>query len=91
MAGTPGNSGGAREGAGRKSRAEELGLPALIDEIAGEDGKKEILLKIISQAKQGSFNHQQLFMAYAFGKPTEKIDLTSKGKEVRTITGMVVR
>lgn len=83
--------GGARYGAGRKSKAEELELSALIDEVAGEDGKKTILTKIIEQAKSGSYKHQELFMAYYFGKPNQKIDVTSKGKEISTITGMVVK
>lgn len=83
--------GGARDGAGRKSKAEELELSALIDEVAGEDGKKTILTKIIEQAKSGSYKHQELFMAYYFGKPNQKIDVTSKGKEISTITGMVVK
>lgn len=82
--------GGLRNGAGRKSKAEELELSAMIDEIAGEDGKKEILKKIIDQAKTGSYKHQELFMAYYFGKPNQKLDVTSKGKEISTITGMVV-
>ena len=88
MAGT---NGGARPGAGRKSKAVELGLPALIDEIAGDEGKKEVLKKVLEQAKAGSFHHQQLFLAYAFGKPAEKIDLTSKGKELKSIVGTVVK
>ena len=67
--------GGAREGAGRKTKAEELGLPAMIDEVAGIDGKKEVLKKVLEQAKGGSYNHQQLFLAYAYGKPVEKVDL----------------
>lgn len=83
--------GGARDGAGRKSKAEELELTALIDEIAGEDGKRDILKKIIEKAKEGSYKHQELFMAYYFGKPNQKIDVTSKGKEISTITGMVVK
>lgn len=65
--------GGKREGAGRKSKAEELGLPQLIEEVIGDDGKRELIKKIHAKAKEGSFNHQQLLMAYIYGKPTEKI------------------
>ena len=86
-----GKNGGARPGAGRKTKAEELGLPMLIDEVIGAEGKRELLKKIFEQAKKGSFLHQQLLMHYSFGKPTEKIDLTSKGKEIKQITGMVVK
>lgn len=82
--------GGPRPNSGRKTKAEELQLPAMIDEIAGDEGKKDVLRKVLEQAKAGSFPHQQLFLAYAYGKPTEKIDVTSKGKAL-PVTGMVIR
>lgn len=68
--------GGAREGAGRKTKAEELGLPKLIEEVIGEEGKKELITSIHKMAKSGSFPHQQLLLAYIYGKPTEthKVD-----------------
>lgn len=71
-----GKNGGARPGAGRKTKAEELGLPMLIDEVIGEDGKKELVKAIHEKAKAGSFPHQQLLLAYIYGKPTEthKVD-----------------
>lgn len=70
------NFGGARPGAGRKSRAEELGLPALIDEVIGTDGKKKLLARIHKQAMAGSEASQKLLMEYIYGKPTEhkKVD-----------------
>lgn len=82
MAGISGKSGGYRENAGRKSKAEEMELPALIEDVIGEAGKKDLLIKIFEQAKGGSFPHQQLIMQYTFGKPQDKIDLTSKGNEI---------
>lgn len=71
-----GKNGGARVGAGRKSKAEELGLPRLIEEVIGESGKKDLITAIHKQAKSGSFPHQQLLLAYIYGKPTEthKVD-----------------
>lgn len=74
--------GGSREGAGRKTKAEEMQLPALIEEVIGDVGKRELITKIYTQAMQGSFAHQQLIMQYTFGKPQDKIDLTSKGNEI---------
>lgn len=74
MAGQQGRSGGQREGAGRKSKAEEMELPALIEEVIGEEGKKELLKILYIKAKEGSFNHHQLLCYYLFGKPTEKVD-----------------
>ena len=91
MAGVKGKSGGLRQNSGRKSRAEELGLPSLIEEIAGEQGKKEVLQKVLAQAKEGSFAHQQLFLAYAFGKPQDKVDLTTNGKDLPTSKEIVFR
>lgn len=78
--------GGKREGSGRKSKAEELGLPALIEEVIGEQGKKDLVAAIHKKAKSGSFPHQQLLMHYIYGKPQEKIDVTSKGEEIRAFT-----
>jgi hypothetical protein len=76
--------GGKREGSGRKSKAEELGLPALIEEVIGEQGKKDLVAAIHKKAKSGSFPHQQLLMHYIYGKPQEKIDHTSDGKAIFT-------
>lgn len=75
-------SGGARRGAGRKSKAEEMGLPKLIEDCIGEEGKRSIVQKIYNQAKDGSFNHQQLLMQYIFGKPQDEIDITTNGKDI---------
>jgi hypothetical protein len=65
--------GGSRPGSGRKSKAEELGLPALIDEVIGEDGKRTVVQKLYEKAKSGSYLHQQLLMAYMYGKPKESV------------------
>jgi hypothetical protein len=75
MAGTKGKS-------GRRTKAEELGLPALIEDVIGEAGKKALVKKIYDQGRAGSFPHQQLLMHYMFGKPTDKLDITTKGGKV---------
>ena len=82
--------GGKREGAGRKSKAEELGLPALVDEVIGEEGKRLIIEKVYVQAKSGSFPHQQMLMQYMFGKPTDKVDLTSNGNTIQDIKHEII-
>jgi len=74
--------GGARTGAGRKSKAEEMGLPTLIEEVIGTEGKRVLVAKINEQAKGGSFLHQQLLMHYIYGKPQDDIDVTSNGKTI---------
>lgn len=82
--------GGKREGSGRKSKAEELGLPVLIEECIGEKGKRLIVEKIYTQAKGGSFPHQQMLMQYMFGKPTDKVDLTSNGNTLQDIKHEII-
>jgi len=81
-----GKNGGKREGAGRKTKAEELGLPMLIEDVIGESGKRDLIKKIFSQAKAGSFNHQQLLMHYSFGKPVEKIKGEINTKQIIEVT-----
>lgn len=74
------SNGGRREGAGRKTKAEELGLPLLIEECIGEKGKREIITKLYEKAKSGSYLHIQLLMAYMYGKPQDNVDITSGGE-----------
>lgn len=70
--------GGFRVGGGRKSKAEELGLPKLIEDVIGESGKRQLVEVLFKKAKAGSFPHHQLLMAYTFGKPVEKHDVDQK-------------
>lgn len=72
--------GGKREGSGRKSKAEELGLSKLIDECAGPEGMRDVINNLIEKAKHGSFLHTQLLMHYYYGKPQDNIDITSGGE-----------
>lgn len=83
--------GGAREGAGRKSKAEEMGLPALIEEVVGEQGKRDIINKLFSKAKEGSYLHIQLLMGYMYGKPQDHVDITSGGDKMETVKEIVFR
>jgi len=83
--------GGRREGAGRASRAEVMGLPMLIEDVIGEVGKRDLIKKIFEQAKGGSFNHQQLLMAYIYGKPQDSVDVTSAGEKIESVKEIVFR
>lgn len=67
------NRGGKRENAGRKSKAEEMKLPLLMQEVITEDDWIEIFKAIVTDAKAGSFQHQKLLFEYRFGKPTQMI------------------
>lgn len=83
--------GGKREGAGRKSKAEEMGLPALIEEIVTETGKRDLIKTIHEKAIAGSFMHAQLLMHYMYGKPQDSLDLTTKGEKIEGTKEIIFR
>lgn len=85
--------GGAREGAGRKTKAEEMGLPMLIEDCIGKKGKKALISKLYTRAAEdGDIKAIALLMAYIFGKPVDikEIDLTSNGEQLQQITGIKI-
>jgi hypothetical protein len=84
------NHGGRREGAGRKTKAEEMGLPNLIEEVIGDEGKKELVKGIFDKARSGSFLHQQMLMHYIYGKPQDHVDVTTQGEKMQGIIQEVV-
>ena len=75
-------NGGRRPGSGRKSKAEELKLAEKLDELLGSDWEQAVFDKIRSEALKGSFQHAQLLVAYKYGKPQDKVDITSGGKSL---------
>lgn len=63
-------NGGARPGAGRKSKAEEL---ALAERLGPMD---DIALKAIQKGiENDDFSFVKLFMEYRYGRPTETIKM----------------
>ncbi len=84
-------NGGARPGAGRKTKAEEMGLPKLIEDVIGDDGKKRLVQKIMQQAEGGSFPHQQLMMHYMYGKPQDHVDVTTGGEKIESVKEIIFR
>ena len=67
------NNGGKREGAGRKPKADELKLIERLDEIIDKD---EALQTLAKMAKK-DFRALQLYLNYRWGKPKEKMDITT--------------
>jgi hypothetical protein len=67
--------GGKRTNAGRKSKAEELGLHSLLDECWTEADRRACVKKLAQDAKSRDFKQRhearKLLLAYAFGKPKE--------------------
>jgi hypothetical protein len=80
--------GGKRENAGRKTKAEELGLAGLIDSVWSVAKQKKVLKKLAQDCESDDFHQRhearKLLLAYKFGKPTEKHDVTSGGEKLNT-------
>lgn len=66
--------GGARAGNGRKTKAEELGLKATLDQVFTKKDKQDVFKALLKEAKKGSTPHAQLLLAYYYGKPTETVN-----------------
>lgn len=73
-------NGGARPGAGRKTKAEILGLAALIDEAWPQEDQKAVIRGLADDCTDDDFHtrHEarKLLLAYKFGKPTEKHEVS---------------
>jgi hypothetical protein len=83
--------GGKRPGAGRKSKAEEMGLKALLDKCFSAKEREGVIRKLVKDASD--FNPQvrdaarKLLMAYTFGQPKAVTELTGKdGGPVETVS-----
>jgi len=73
------NNGGAREGAGRKSKADEL---KLVEDLSKFDDIARTCLE--NGIKEGNYQFWNKFMEYRYGKPKERVDVTS-GDEIINI------
>lgn len=66
--------GGARKGAGRPSKADEVKLIERLDSIIDKD---EAVGKLGELVTKGDIRALQLYLSYRYGKPKESIDLNS--------------
>ena len=82
MAGVKKKSGGRRAGAGRKPKAQEDALTALIDEAWPDAQKLKAFRKHAEQAEDGDVKSFLALLNYRYGKPTERHDLTSNGESL---------
>lgn len=73
--------GGKRPGSGRKSKAEELGLKALLDECWTPAARRACVRKLSKLAAKGDLKAIELLMAYTFGKPRQAVDLAGADGE----------
>jgi len=71
-------NGGARPGAGRKSKSIEAGLNDLLDSIWTPERKTQTIEKIAFRAEQGDLEAAKFLFAYRFGKPIDRIEVTGE-------------
>lgn len=80
--------GGRRPGAGRKSKAEQLGIVGLLDARLPFDKRQRIIDNLFKFAvgsnPKAAVSAAALLLAYAYGKPTEtvKLDINAIDSEI---------
>lgn len=75
------NNGGARKGAGRKPKIDELKLIERLDNLIDSD---EVIKKMKQLIEDDNYNALKLYMEYRFGKPKEKLDITTNNESLNT-------
>jgi hypothetical protein len=72
--------GGKRQGAGRKSKAEEQ---KLIERLTPLD---DVAFAALEEGLNNrEFGYVKMFFEYRFGKPQDKVDITSGGEQITGI------
>lgn len=72
-------NGGVRPNSGRRSKAEEMGLPRLLEKCWTQEQREEVIEALHAQAVNGNIPAAQLLLSYAYGKPTEKHEVNAGG------------
>ena len=72
-------AGGAREGAGRKPKIQEIKLIEQMDSISVPD---EIWNALLFKCKEGDTAAIKLWLSYRFGLPKQQIDVTTNGQNI---------
>jgi hypothetical protein len=75
--------GGARKGAGRKSKDEELKIIERLDNIIESD---DVIKSLKGLIKDGNFNAIKLYLEYRYGKPKETIENINRNFEAGELT-----
>lgn len=81
--------GGKREGAGRKSIKEVLGLSDLMTRAVTPDDWVDIFIALKGKAKRGDPVAAKLLLAYQFGEPDKRIEIN--GSEEAPITVRIIK
>ena len=72
------NNGGAREGAGRKTKADEIRMIELMD---ATKAPKEVWQKLSELVDDGDTNAVKTWLSYRYGKPKETKDVTINAEQ----------
>tara|TARA_R110000772_G_scaffold902_1_gene3209 strand:+ start:245 stop:511 length:267 start_codon:yes stop_codon:yes gene_type:complete len=68
------NNGGARDGAGRPKKADEVKLIEKLDNLIDND---KVIEKLGEMVMKGDSRAMNLYFGYRYGKPKESVDITS--------------
>lgn len=68
--------------AGKKSKRGISERTKILDQLFDGDKAKQVFQKLESQALEGNMDAIKTYLAYCFGKPEAKIDLTSDGEQI---------
>lgn len=71
--------GGPRPNSGRKSKAEEMGLAALLDKCWTKAEREKCIQMLAKKALAGEMEAVKLLMSYTFGTPKATVDLNHGG------------
>jgi hypothetical protein len=74
-----GQNGGARPGAGRKPKIQEIKLIEQMDSISVPD---QIWNALLYKCQQGDTQAIKLWLSYRFGLPKQQIDVTTNGEKI---------
>lgn len=89
--GKKGNSGGKPGRSGRKPKFDEEALMILLDSAWPEKEREAAVKKIAFRASNGDLEAFKLLMAYFYGKPKEKHELTGKdGKDLIPTLNVII-
>lgn len=82
--------GGKRPNAGRKTRVVEQNLNALLEACVSGEKRQSILRKLAEDSDHISFRirheSRKLLLAYLFGKPVDRVELSGEGGSPIPIT-----
>jgi hypothetical protein len=81
------SKGGKREGAGRKSKADEIKIIEQMDAIAAPS---EAWAALWGKVQEGDTAAIKTWLEYRFGKPKQSLDVTTDGEKINTTPEIVV-